>query len=157
MNEPIIVKVFSCVFGLGIYILFAAGFFYFGPWALVDYLRKINRCRHLVKGTVTDVKHVYDKLLDNPDSFNADSGMAWKPAICYTYNGNDYKAESSVVTSWKRHQAGQEVEIYINEKHPEEYYIRGEDTTLMIGFMFATLVFLVSSALAVGFLWKQLA
>ena len=156
MNEPpLIVMLLGYVLEGGVLLAFAAVFFYFGPYALVEYFMKISRCRRLVKGTVTDVKNVPSKF-HLPDDLNSNSKV-WEPAICYTYNGVDYKATSSVVTSWKRHQAGQEVEIYINEKHPEEYYLRGEDKSMIIGFMFATLVSIVFLALFVGFLWEKLA
>lgn len=159
MNEPpfIVMLLGNVLFG-GVLFSFMAVFFYYGPPALLEYLGKIKRCRHRVKGTVTDVKHVYNKFFDHDNiSPNPDTRKAWEPAICYTYNDVDYKATSSVVTSWKRHQVGQEVEIYINEKHPEEYYLRGEMKTLIMGSILMTLVSVVFFALFAGFLWDKLA
>ena len=159
MNEPpFIVMLLGNVFFGGMLFSFMAVFFYYGPPALLEYLGKISRCRHRVKGTVTDVKHVYNKFFDNGNiSPNPDTRKAWEPAICYTYNDVDYKATSSVVTSWKRHQVGQEVEIYINEKHPEEYYLRGEPLVMIPGFIICTLLFVATIAGFVWFLWKELA
>ena len=156
MNEPpLIVMLLGYVLEGGVLLAFAAVFFYFGPYALVEYFMKISRCRRLVKGTVTDVKNVPSKF-HLPDDLNSNSKV-WEPAICYTYNGVDYKATSSVVTSWKRHQVGQEVEIYINEKHPEEYYLRGEPMVMIPGFILCTLLFVATIAGFVWFLWKELA
>ena len=50
----------------------------------------------------------------------------WRPLFCYTFNNIEYKAETPFVTREKRFEAGDEVDIYIDEKHPEIFWIPSE-------------------------------
>ena len=105
-------------------------FFFLGPFTLTLYIRQVKRCRHRIKATVTDMKLSY---------YRSSAGQ-WRAYFCYTYNDVDYKATPNFTTSWKRNQVGQEVEIYINEKHPEEYYFPGDAKVLIIVGTIATLI-----------------
>ena len=74
-----------------------------------------KRCRYLLKGTVIDNRIVTSKR-----------GSAYNPRFGYTFNGREYKAETPYATFVKRFEAGDEVDIYIDEKHPEIFWIPSE-------------------------------
>ena len=76
---------------------------------------KEKSCRYLLKGTVIDNRIVTCKR-----------GTAYHPRFGYTFNGREYKAETPYATFVKRFEAGDEVDIYIDEKHPEIFWIPSE-------------------------------
>ena len=75
-----------------------------------------KRCRYLLKGTVIEMLKCRD----------SEGNRTWKPRFCYTFNDIDYKVETPYSSSNKRFQVGDEVEIYIDEKHPEVFWIPSE-------------------------------
>ena len=78
-----------------------------------------KRCRHLLKGKVIDERTVSLGMDGRRMTF-------WKPRFSYTFNGKDYKAETPYCAPEKRFAAGDEVDIYIDEMHPEVFWIPGE-------------------------------
>ena len=84
-------------------------------WLISRDGKKEKRCRYLLKGTVIDNKTVRSKR-----------GTVYNTRFGYTFNGRDYKAETPYATFEKRFEAGDEVDIYIDEKHPEIFWIPSE-------------------------------
>ena len=85
-----------------------------GVVVLLLYRRKKLRCRLPVKGTVVDLEW--------------DEGNT-RPHFSYTYAGREYEAVSSNSTSLPLYKAGDTIDIYIDETHPEVYLIPGDGTT----------------------------
>ena len=88
-------------------------------WLIARDGKKEKRCRCLLKGTVIDERTVTLGTHGNKSTY-------WKPRFGYTFNGRDYTAETPLCTREKRFAAGGEVDIYIDEKHPEVFWIPGE-------------------------------
>lgn len=109
------------------YLFFCLVFFLFGGVfaAIGLYLLRQGenqkRCRCLVKGTVVDFKRV-----SCGGGYRGGKMYTWKPRFSYTYNDKEYNAETSYSTVFKRFKAGDEAEIYIDEAHPEVFWIPSE-------------------------------
>ena len=110
--------------------------FMMGPVAQLSVIREARRCRHRVKATLTKMEFVRGKRF-------GDNGKSWRTYFCYTYKDVDYKAFPPCSVFWKRYEVGQEVEIYINEEHPEEYYFPKDGKALILIFTPFTLLFIV--------------
>ena len=96
-----------------------------------------KRCRYLLKGTVADHRRV-----------RISKSFYWRPLFCYTFNNIEYKAETPFVTREKRFEAGDEVDIYIDEKHPEVFWIPSEAEGLNASNQIAGGMFLLGGIVA---------
>ncbi|MDO5296581.1 MAG: hypothetical protein Q4F00_08120 [bacterium] len=109
------------------YLFFCLIFFFFGGIFVaigVFLLRrdgKQKRCRCLLRGKVADFKRV-----SCGGGYRGGKMYTWKPRFSYTYNDKEYNAETSYSTVFKRFKAGDEADIYIDEAHPEVFWIPSE-------------------------------
>lgn len=119
-------------------------------WLIARDGKKEKRCRCLLKGTVIDERTVTLGTHGNKSTY-------WKPRFGYTFNGRDYTAETPLCTREKRFAAGGEVDIYIDEKHPEVFWIPSEAEGLNASNLFAGGMFLLGGiAACVFFFWELL-
>ena len=110
--------------------------FMMGPVAQLLVIRNARRCRHRVKATLTKMEFARSKRFSG-------NGKSWQTEFSYTYKDVDYKAVPPCSDFRKRYEVGQEVEIYINEEHPEEYYFPKDGKALILIFTPFTLLFIV--------------
>ena len=109
--EIISASLLFCLLVLGI-----GGIFLVIGVCLLLFWNNRKSCEFLVNGTVTKMEQIIRGSLRGN----------WQAQFCYTYKDKDYKVVSPYSTSSKRYNVGDDVKIYIDENHPEVFWIPSE-------------------------------
>lgn len=104
-------------------------------YSIVDKKRKLKRCNHLIKATVVGYKN---RASINHEKLYAESGQ--KPCVSpeyeFFYMGENYHVIESSARNFALPTIGSQIDMFINEEDPYDFYIEKKTGNLIIGFLF---------------------
>lgn len=141
-NNPKVVGTF--------FIVFSVIFIIIGICAACAPKMKSKKCTETVMAEVIDLLPV--KSSSKSGRGHNRTSITYRPVFSYTYNGKDYRAESSTSSDPPAFQVGETVKLKIDPNNPKNFYAPSDKTYGLLGIIFSAMggIFLLIGILLVA-------
>lgn len=100
-------------------------------YPIINRRKKLKYCKCLVKATIIDFKR----------SYGPEGGTSYHPVYEFCYKGEIYRVTNPMATLLTDPNIGTQVDIFINEDNPYDFYAQVKSTELFfiyLGFLFVS-------------------